>query len=133
MNISLTYVLDSVDQNLSVGNLIVYFKAIDSSGGMKMTEQTTKNSEQMNDANPQTIDQVRELLFGNEQRGLKSRIDVLEKELETTKANLKAELTRLENESIKRADAERQTSNRLIESIGSLLESVGRDISKVAR
>ncbi|MEO0327297.1 MAG: hypothetical protein AAF217_01735 [Pseudomonadota bacterium] len=98
-----------------------------------MNEQSSEKLEKTNEANAQTIDQVKELLFGNEQRGLEARIIELENELAKTKQNFLSEIQRLEDEASKRADAQKQDSNRVLGAIGGLFESVGNDIGKLVK
>jgi len=82
---------------------------------------------------PQTIDQVKELLFGSEQRGLEHRIQELEEELAATKAAFSNEIKKVQKQAKEQADAEKQELTAVIESLGSLFQAAGKDIAKLAK
>ena len=79
-----------------------------------------------------TIDQVRELLFGNEQRTLETQLGALREELKATRAEFERELAALRKEltsSIERSDA---GGRERLRKTGDAISEIGRTIASLA-
>lgn len=98
-----------------------------------MSDIDTSGAAETSKKSPQTIDQVKELLFGSEQRGLEQRIKALESELKDAKIAFAEEIKRIESAAAKQSEAEKQELSAVIESLGSLFLAAGKDIAKLAK
>ena len=94
---------------------------------------TTNSDKPVNVQPAQTIDQVKELLFGSEQRDLKDRIQALETELLATRKQLEKAIDQLRLDSEKSNEAIKQANADAIGSIGNLLQTAGKGISELAK
>ena len=98
-----------------------------------MAGTVAKEAVEVSPTTPQTIDQVKELLFGSEQRGLEDRIQALEEELAETKAAFSNEIKKVQRQAKEQAEAEKQELVAAIESLGALFQAAGKDIAKLAK
>jgi uncharacterized coiled-coil protein SlyX len=100
---------------------------------MKMSDTQANGADVQNTSPAQTIDQVKELLFGSEQRDLEQRIVELEAELAKTKADFADQVQSIKADANKQVEKERNELSQIMQSIGSLFQSAGQDISKLSK
>lgn len=79
-----------------------------------------------------TIDQVRELLFGNEQRTLEAQLITVREELKATRAEFDRQLSELRQELSGKIEKSDQSSRDRIRRTGEAIAEIGRNISALS-
>lgn len=97
-----------------------------------MSEAGVNGSAQESATSPETIDQVKELLFGTEQRDLKKRIEELEAELKETRNNFADEIKRVEKQALAQSEKQQRELSAILNSIGALFQDAGKGIVKLS-
>lgn len=92
-----------------------------------MSEDIKVNNEQ----SQPTIEQVRELLFGREQRTLETQLADLRAEVAALSKAMSEDVKQVRAEQHQANQALERNSNQMIKSIGSAIEALGRDIGKL--
>jgi DNA-binding transcriptional MerR regulator len=79
-----------------------------------------------------TIDQVRELLFGQEQRTLEARLEELRRELAATRTEFENKIAALRKESVVALEANDKAHCERFAKVGRALEEVGRAVGALS-
>ncbi len=79
-------------------------------------------------AAPQTIDQVRELLFGTEQRSLEQRINDLSARMESQVQDLESQLASVQSALETQAGANRDRHDDQVRQIGEGIKALGESV-----
>lgn len=90
------------------------------------------NGQAANGAPAPSIDQVRELIFGSEQRKFEGDIDALRKEMTSMEARLSDKIDAL-TKALDRADAAQNGQHRAtLDALGSAITALGQEVGSLA-